>query len=175
MKNIINRLKDIIRSGDKNVLVSIITGIVFALLGLIQLTFVIITPLARSLDHIFLILVDFVITAVCFVYALRKARVEGSSQASEGRPVRRANPSPDSSENRPVRRANPSPDSSENRPVRRANPYPDSSEGRPVRRANPSQSAAGRRFPANSSRNRQSAAPSHSAQSSGIDGRNTHK
>lgn len=55
---------------DKASLVSSVTGCIFILFALIQLFFVLFSPAARTFDHFSLIMVDFIIAALCFVYVL---------------------------------------------------------------------------------------------------------
>lgn len=81
------KLWDKIKGCDRSNLISIITGGIFALLCLIQIISVISTPLARNFDHVSLILVDFIIAAVCFVYVIYRrgglSMFAGESEVSE--------------------------------------------------------------------------------------------
>ena len=72
------KLSDKYNQCDKSTLISMMTGFVFILLGLIQLIFIIFSPLARTFDHISLILVDFIIAAVCLVYVLYRRGTFGN-------------------------------------------------------------------------------------------------
>ena len=76
MTQLLKKLSDTIKKQDKNVMISFITACVFSLFGILQLIFVISTSLARTFDHISLILVDFIIAAICIVYVLyRKGKL----------------------------------------------------------------------------------------------------
>ena len=78
------KLSDKYNQCDKSTLISMMTGFVFILLGLIQLIFIIFSPLARTFDHISLILVDFIIAAVCLVYVLYR-NIESSEPSDTTR------------------------------------------------------------------------------------------
>ena len=74
----LNEFTEKFKACDKSILVSGITAGIFILLGLIQLISVIVTPLARTFDHISLIPIDFMIAAFCVVYVLyRRGRLGG--------------------------------------------------------------------------------------------------
>ena len=72
MNNQLKRLFDKLKSYDRDVLISVLTGCLFAVFGLIQILSVIFAPVARTFDHFALIVVDMIITAVCLVFALYK-------------------------------------------------------------------------------------------------------
>ena len=80
----LKKLTDKIQEYDKSSLISFITGCVFILLSIIQLILLISTPLARTFDHFSLVLVDFIIAAVCFVYVLyRQGKLTAFVQIGE--------------------------------------------------------------------------------------------
>ena len=84
MTQLLKKLSDTIKKQDKNVMISLITACVFSLFGILQLIFVISTSLARTFDHISLILVDFIIAAICIVYVLyRKGKLGSFSYDTE--------------------------------------------------------------------------------------------
>ena len=70
LKKGLYELSERYKNADKSSLISAMTGGVFVLLALIQLFFVLFTPIAQTFDHVSLILVDFIIAALCFVYVL---------------------------------------------------------------------------------------------------------
>ena len=70
LKKGLYELSERYKNADKSSLISAMTGGVFVLLALIQLFFVLSTPIAQTFDHVSLILVDFIIAALCFVYVL---------------------------------------------------------------------------------------------------------
>ena len=84
IKGSLKKLSERISGYDKSILISIITGCIFILFAVIQLIFVISTPMARTFDHISLILVDFIIAAICIVYVLyRKGKLGSFSYDTE--------------------------------------------------------------------------------------------
>lgn len=72
MNNQLKRLFDKLKSYDRDVLISVLTGCLFAVFGLIQILSVIFAPVARTFDHFALIVVDMIITAVSLVFVLYK-------------------------------------------------------------------------------------------------------
>lgn len=81
IKGSLKKLSERISGYDKSILISIITGCIFILFAVIQLIFVISTPMARTFDHISLTLVDFIIAAICFVYVLYRQGMLGSFES----------------------------------------------------------------------------------------------
>lgn len=78
--NWLTKLSEKCRSCDKSVLISFVTACVFILLGLVQLVSVIFYPSARSFDRFSLVIVDFIISAFCFVYVLsRQGKINSQS------------------------------------------------------------------------------------------------
>lgn len=68
-----NTLTDKIRSFDKYALICLITGVIFLILGTVQLVLIIMTPTSFKFDHISVIILDFIIVAFCIVYMVYKS------------------------------------------------------------------------------------------------------
>ncbi len=92
-------LMERIRNCNRTVLICFITGAAFALMGIFQLILILLTPPARTIDHIFLVIADMLISAGCIGYAVylkRSDRGNDSADAAEAEkpePVRHSAPS----------------------------------------------------------------------------------
>ena len=74
----IKNVTDKIRSLDKYTLICFITGVIFFILGTVQLVLIMTTPVSPSFDYVSIILLDFIIVAFCLVYVLYKSgRLDG--------------------------------------------------------------------------------------------------
>ena len=75
-KNIIDLLSKVtnkIRSFDRYALICLITGVIFFLLGTVQLVLMLLTPTLSTFDHISVVILDFIVVALCLVYVLYKS------------------------------------------------------------------------------------------------------
>ena len=63
----IKNVTDKIRSLDKYTLICFITGVIFFILGTVQLVLIMTTPVSPSFDYVSIILLDFIIVAFCLV------------------------------------------------------------------------------------------------------------
>lgn len=64
----LKKLFKYVSNQDKRIIISFITGCLFSLLGIIQVLFVMFSTMARTFDRFSLIIVDFIIAAICFVF-----------------------------------------------------------------------------------------------------------
>lgn len=72
------KLPDQIRKYDRYTLICLITGVIFFLFATLQLVLMLLTPQSASFDHISVIVLDYIIVALCLAFVLYKSgRLDG--------------------------------------------------------------------------------------------------